>query len=84
MDDYFLVNIVGGKSWKIKKYYVGFFATINNVLNQGYKTGGFEDSRRANYRQQIEEQNREHGPLFGNRYFFGNGTTYYVNVYVRF
>ncbi len=84
INDYFLVNIVGGKSWKIKKYYVGFFATINNVLNQEFITGGFEDSRRANYRQQIEEQNRENGPLFGNRYFFGNGTTYYVNVYVRF
>lgn len=83
-DDYFLVNIVGGKSWKVKKYYVGFFATINNVLNQEYKTGGFEDSRRASYRQQVEEQNRENGPIFGSRYFFGNGTTYYVNLYVRF
>jgi outer membrane receptor for ferrienterochelin and colicin len=84
MNDYFLVNIVGGKSWKVKDYYLGFFATINNVLNQEYKTGGFEDSRRANYRQQVEEQNRENGPLFGNRYFFGYGTTYYVNMYVRF
>lgn len=83
-DDYALVNVVGGKSWKIKQYYVGFFATINNVLDQKYKTGGFEDSRRANYRQQVEEQNRENGPLFGNRYFYGNGTTYYLNVYVRF
>ncbi len=83
-DDYVLVNVVGGKSWKIKKYYVGFFATINNVFNQEYKTGGFEDSRRANYRQQVEEQNRTNGPLFGNRYFYGNGTTYYLNVYLRF
>ncbi len=84
LDDYFLVNIKGGKSWKLKKYYIGFFATINNALDQNFITGGFEDSRRANYRQQVEEQNRENGPLFGNRYFFGNGSTYYVNVYVRF
>jgi len=83
LDDYFLVNVVGGKSWGIKQYYVGFFATINNVLNQNYKTGGFEDSRRASYRQQVEEQARD-TPIFGNRYFFGNGTTYYANVYVRF
>ena len=83
LDDYMLVNIVGGKSWKIKDYYLGFFATINNVLDQEYRTGGFEDSRRASYRQQVEEQRRD-TPLFGNRYFFGNGTTYYVNVYVRF
>lgn len=84
LDDYFLVNIVGGKSWKIKDYYVGFFATINNVLDQEYKTGGFEDSRRSNYQQQLEEQSNTGGPLFGNRYFFGNGTTYYLNLYVRF
>ena len=83
IEDYFLVNVVGGKSWRIGKYFVGFFATINNVLNQDSRTGGFEDSRRASYRQQIEEQNREK-PLFGNRYFFGNGTTYYTNIYVRF
>ena len=84
LDDYFLVNIVGGKSWKIKDYYVGFFATINNVLDQEYKTGGFEDSRRCNYQQQLEEQSNTGGPLFGNRYFFGKGTTYYLNLYVRF
>ena len=84
LDDYFLVNVVGGKSWKIKDYYLGFFATINNVLNQEYKTGGFEDSRRSSYAQQLEEQGRENGPLFGNRYFFGYGTTYYLNVYLRF
>jgi len=81
--DYFLVNVIGGKSWKVKGYYVGFFATINNVLGQEYRSGGFEDSRRASYRQQVEESNRE-TPVFGNRYFFGNGTTYYANAYVRF
>lgn len=83
LDDYFLVNIIGGKSWKVDDYFVGFFATINNVLDQEYISGGFEDSRRASYRQQVEESNRD-TPVFGNRYFFGNGTTYYVNVYVRF
>ncbi len=80
---YLLVNIVGGKSWRIKRYYVGFFATVSNVLNQEYKTGGFEDSRLADYRKVQEDQNRD-APIFGNRYFFGFGTTYYVNFYVRF
>lgn len=84
LPDYFLVNAVGGKSWRIKGYYIGLFASINNLLNQDYKTGGFEDSRRASYRQQLEEQNRPYGPIFGNRYFFGSGATYYINIYVRF
>lgn len=83
-DDYILVNIVGGKSWKIDDYFVGFFATVNNVLNEEYVTGGFEQSRNANYRNASEDQNRKNGPVFGPRYFFGNGTTYYVNAYVRF
>ncbi|MFK5983426.1 MAG: carboxypeptidase-like regulatory domain-containing protein [Flavobacteriaceae bacterium] len=83
-NDYFLVNIVGGKSWKIKKYYVGFFATINNVLDQEYITGGFEQGRKTNYRDLKEDKSRENGAVFGPRYFFGYGTSYYVNVYVRF
>ncbi len=81
--EYMLVNIVGGKSWRIKGYYVGFFATVSNVLDQHYKTGGFEDSRLADYKKVEEDQNRN-APIFGNRYFFGYGTTYYANVYVRF
>lgn len=83
-DDYMLVNVVGGKSWKVDDYFIGFFATINNVFNQDYVTGGFEQSRLSNFRRLQEDQSRENGPLFGPRYFFGNGTTYYLNVYVRF
>ncbi|MBT8253400.1 MAG: TonB-dependent receptor [Flavobacteriaceae bacterium] len=83
-NDYFLVNIIGGKSWKINDYFVGFFATINNVLDQEYKTGGFEQSRLANYNDVLEDKSRDYGPVFGSRYFFGNGTTYYLNLYFRF
>ncbi|WP_369793765.1 carboxypeptidase regulatory-like domain-containing protein [Sediminibacter sp. Hel_I_10] len=83
-NDYMLVNIIGGKSWRIDNYFVGFFATVNNVFNKTYKTGGFEQSRRVDYRSQLEEQTNDNGPLFGNRYFFGNGTTYYLNFYIRF
>ncbi|SDR70370.1 CarboxypepD_reg-like domain-containing protein [Formosa sp. Hel1_31_208] len=83
-DDYMLVNIIGGKSWKIDDYFVGFFATINNVFDQEYRTGGFEQSRLSNFRRLSEDQSRANGPIFGPRYFFGNGTTYYLNVYVRF
>ena len=83
-DDYFLFNIVGGKSWKIGDYFVGFFAVIGNILDRQYKSGGFEQSRKSNYRNFNEDQSRENGKLFGNRYFFGYGTTYYANLYLRF
>jgi len=84
IDPYFLLHMVGGKSWRIKQYYFGFFASVNNLLNQTYKTGGFEQGRYSSYRLLKEDRSRENGPLFGNKYFFGSGTTYYVNVFVRF
>lgn len=82
-DSYFLVNVIGGKSWKYKQYYFGFFASINNILNQEYKTGGFEQGRSANYRTLLEDTSAE-TRIFGPKYWYGYGTTYYVNFYVRF
>lgn len=82
-DNYFIVNAIGGKSWKVDNYYLGFFATINNILNSKYKTGGFEQSRNANYRTLSEDKARD-TPVFGPKYWFGYGTTYYLSFYVRF
>ncbi|MDH3323982.1 MAG: TonB-dependent receptor, partial [Flavobacteriaceae bacterium] len=82
-EDYYLVNIVGGKSWKIDKYYIGFFANVSNILNTEYKTGGFEQSRNANYPTLLEDHQRDK-PLFGPKYWFGYGTSYYASVYFRF
>lgn len=82
-DDYVLVNLVGGKSWRVKKYYVGFFATVNNVFDTLYKTGGFEQARNVDYRS-IKQESQRATPVYGSRYFYGYGTSYYLNVYVRF
>ncbi len=83
LDDYMLVNLVGGKSWRIKNKYVGFFASLNNILGESYRTGGFEQSRNANYLLQKEDMEREQ-PLFSPKYWFGPGTTYYAHLYFRF
>lgn len=82
-DPYYLVNIVGGKSWKINDYYIGFFINVGNILNTEYKTGGFEQSRNANYNTLLEDKTREK-PLFGPKYWYGYGTSYYTSVYFRF
>jgi len=82
LDPYMTINIVGGKSWKIKNWYVGFFASINNLVNSVYKTGGFEQSRNANYQSLLEERHREN-PLFGPKYWFSYGTTFFTSFYVR-
>jgi len=83
LDDIFLINLVGGKSWKIDQYYLGFFASINNLLGEVYRSGGFEQSRKGNFAEFKEDAELEN-PLFGNKYWYGRGTTYYLNFYVRF
>ncbi|HET8885758.1 MAG TPA: carboxypeptidase-like regulatory domain-containing protein [Salinimicrobium sp.] len=82
-DSYKLVNLVGGKSWIVDGNFVGFFASISNILNTKYRTGGYEQSRNANFRTMKEDQARDI-PLFSPKYWFGYGTTYYLNFYVRF
>ena len=82
-DNYILVNAIGGKSWKIDDYYVGFFASISNILNTKYKTGGFEQSRNANFRE-LRDDKALDTPVFGSKYWYGYGTSYYVSVYFRF
>jgi CarboxypepD_reg-like domain/TonB-dependent Receptor Plug Domain len=82
-DDYLVVNLTGGKSWMLGDYYVGFFASVNNLLDEVYKTGGFEQGRNANYRQLRDDQALDK-PVFGSKYWYGRGANYFVNVYVRF
>lgn len=82
-DDYILVNAIGGKSWRIKSYYLGFFVSLNNIFDILYKTGGFEQSRNANYRTLKQDNDREQ-PIFGSKYWYGTGATYYANFYLRF
>ena len=68
-DDYMVVNMIGGKSWKIDDYYVGFFASINNILDQKYRTGGFEQGRNANYQQLLQDTNKPKR-VFGPKYWY--------------
>ncbi|WP_372794092.1 TonB-dependent receptor domain-containing protein [Lutibacter sp.] len=82
-DDAFLVNLVGGKSWLINHNYVGFFLGINNVLGELFKTGGFEQSRNANY-PELKQDKQLNKPIFGPKYWYGNNTSFYLNLYVRF
>jgi hypothetical protein len=78
-----VLNATGGKSWKIKKQYVGFFVSFQNLLNTTYKTGGFEQGRNANYTLAIEDANRT-TPLFSPKYWWGRGPTFFSSIYYRF
>lgn len=82
-DDYMVVNLVGGKSWKIGSKYISVFASVNNLLDEVFKTGGFEQGRNANFRQ-LRDDKALKTPVFGSKYWYGRGTTYFLNVNYRF
>jgi hypothetical protein len=82
-DPFYLFNLNGGKSWRIGGQTVGFFASVNNVLNKTYKTGGFEQSRSANL-VNLSNDTANGTPSFGPKYFYGYGRTYFLNLYINF
>ncbi len=81
-DNYMVFNLTGGKYFKIYEKSVSLFIVINNLLDTKYKTGGFEQGRNANYNQLNEDKSLD-SPLFGNKYWYGRGRTYFLNVRVR-
>ncbi|MBC3758283.1 TonB-dependent receptor [Hyunsoonleella sp. SJ7] len=84
-DDYMVVNLIGGKSWKVGKgsKYISLFASVNNLLDEVFKTGGFEAGRNANFRE-LREDKALDTPVFGPKYWYGRGTTYFLNLNYRF
>ncbi|MFM1753212.1 MAG: hypothetical protein RLZZ236_151 [Bacteroidota bacterium] len=77
-----LLNVVGGKSWRILKKNLNLFCSVNNVLNTTFKTGGFEQARNANFRQRNQDVSSG-TPNFGNNYFYGYGRTYFVSLSIQ-
>ncbi len=82
-DNFALLNLNGGKSWRIKGKTLGLNASVNNALNVKYKTGGFENARNSNYRE-LNQDISSGTPAFAPRYFYGYGRTYFINLYLNF
>ena len=84
--DVSLVNLIGGKSWRVSKKNrntAGFFASINNIFDITYKTGGFEQGRNANF-VQVDRDHQGGVRSFGPKYFYGYGRTFFLNLYYNF
>jgi hypothetical protein len=82
-DELYLVNVQGGWSYKIGQNIVGIFASVNNLFDVRYKTGGYEQARNAGYRN-LNQDVSSGNPKFGSRYFYGYGRTFFVNLYLNF
>lgn len=80
----YFINANVGKSWRLGSYYVLITASVNNILdNTKYITGGFEQTRRVTFPGYVEENSREF-PLFGPKYWYTQGRSYFVNLQFRF
>ncbi|MCB0694700.1 MAG: TonB-dependent receptor [Lewinellaceae bacterium] len=76
LPDGFMLNVFGGKSWKVKNTFLYLNVGINNILNNtDLITGGFEQLR---FDEESRDVNR-----FPNRYFYAFGLNYFVNFSVR-
>lgn len=83
LDNFYLLNLVGGKSWLIDGKYLSFFLSINNVFDEVFRTGGFEQSRNGNFGQ-LQQDNLRNDPSFAPRYWYGFGRTFFLNLAIGF
>ncbi|CAM3450970.1 carboxypeptidase-like regulatory domain-containing protein [Zobellia roscoffensis] len=83
LDNFYLLNLVGGKSWLKKGKYISVFASVNNLFDAVYRTGGYEQSRNGNYGQ-FKQDNLSGTPSFAPKYWYGYGRTYFLNLAYSF
>lgn len=83
LDSFYLLNLVGGKSWLKKGKYISIFASINNAFDAVYRTGGYEQSRNGNFGQ-LRDDNLSGTPSFAPKYWYGYGRTYFLNLAFSF
>lgn len=95
LEDMYVLNFRGGKSWRVSKKNrntIGLFATINNAIGERYRTGGFEQARKATFTEIRPDFQSITGPdgqtysirTFGPRYFYSFGRNFFVNLTYNF
>lgn len=83
LDNFYLLNLVGGKSWLKNGKFISVFASVNNVFDTVFRTGGYEQSRNGNFGQ-LQQDNLSGLPSFAPKYWYGYGRTYFLNLAYSF
>jgi len=78
----YLLNIIGGKSWKLDDKYISLFMSFSNVFDLEFATGGYEQSRNGNYEQMARDL-LSGNPLFGPKFWYSQGRSFFVNLSLR-
>jgi len=72
------------KTYKKDKFYISLLASVNNITNNIFRSGGFEQLR-YRYREEFDEANNlELVNLFPPRYYYAYGTTYFITLSVSY
>ncbi|NKI26463.1 TonB-dependent receptor [Arenibacter sp. 6A1] len=83
LDDIYLLNVIGGKSWLRKGTYISVFASVSNVFDAVFRTGGYEQSRNGNFGQ-WQQDNLSGSPSFAPKYWYGYGRSFFLNFAISF
>jgi hypothetical protein len=74
----YTVDVFGGASWRLHGGLLGINGNVQNILNNHYKTGGYEQTRV----RQIEGKYKV--DAFPSKYYYSFGVNFFVQVYYRF
>lgn len=75
----YLLNLTAGKSWKKGPHYVSLFASVSNLFDAFFLSGGYEQGRNGNYLQWSDDR-LSGSPSFGPKFWPGFGRTYFMNL----
>ncbi len=78
-----LLNLTAGKSWLHKGRYISAFLSVNNLFDEVFRSGGYEQSRNGTYGQMLRD-NLSGSPSFGPKYWYGFGRTFFLNLAISF
>ena len=78
----YLLNLIGGKSWKFENKYLSLFLSCSNVFDLQFVTGGYEQARNGNYGQLVQDQ-LSGNPSFGPRLWYNQGRSFFINLSLR-
>ncbi len=83
LNEIYLLNLIGGKSWLVNEKYISAFLSVNNLFDSVFPTGGYEQSRNGNFGQ-MQQDIISGTPLFGPKYWYSYGRTYFLNLAISF
>jgi hypothetical protein len=81
LPSFYIVNLVGGKSWLKKGRYVSLFLSVNNLFNTQFSSGGYQQSRKG-YLQGYQDDQRSGQPSFDTKYWNGASRTFFLNMMI--